>query len=193
MITGFGRTGKMFGCDHTDTLPDIMTIGKGMGNGFPISGLVSTDEITSRLPYAKASASSSSYGGNPLACAASRATIETIIRESLVDNAETVGSHLTQGLRKLQEKYDFIGDVRGRGLLIGVELVKNRDTREPLEKEVTRKIFLETLNRGLLAMNYKPNFRLNPPLSLTNAEADEGLQILDDVFQHVREKIPYKD
>jgi len=193
MITGFGRTGKMFGCNHTETLPDIMTIGKGMGNGFPISGLIATDEITSRLPFAKASASSSSYGGNPLACAASRAAIETIIQESLVDNAESVGEYLLEGLRNLQEKYDFIGDVRGRGLLIGMELVKDRRTKEPLDKTITRQIFLESLNRGLVAMNYKPNFRINPPLSLTKLEAEEGVQILDDVFTHVREHIPYKD
>jgi 4-aminobutyrate aminotransferase-like enzyme len=193
MITGFGRTGKMFGCNHTETLPDIMTIGKGMGNGFPISGIVSTDEITARLPYAKASASSSSYGGNPLACAASRATLETIIQESLVENAEAVGNSLLAGLRSLQEKYAFIGDVRGRGLLIGVELVKDRKTKEPLEKKITRLIFLETLKRGLVAMNYKPNFRINPPLSLTEAEAQEGAEILDEVFSHVRDHFPYKD
>ena len=193
MITGFGRTGKMFGCTHTDTLPDIMTIGKGMGNGFPISGLVSTDAITSRLPFSKPSASSSSYGGNPLACAASRTAIDTILRESLAENAESVGNHLLQGLRRLQDKYDFIGDVRGRGLLIGVEMVKDRKTRAPLEKEITRQIFLETLKRGLVAMNYKPNFRINPPLTLTRAEAEEGLQILEAVFDHVERHLPYKD
>lgn len=193
LITGFGRTGEMFGCHHTDLQPDIMTIGKGMGNGFPISGLISTEEITASRPYSKPSSSSSSYGGNPLACSAALATIRTILEESLVENARTVGSYLLKGLRQLQEKYDFIGDVRGCGLFIGVELVKDRKTKEPLEKAVTRQIFLETLTRGMVTMNYKPNFRINPPLSLTREEAETGLQIIDDVFAHVEKHIPYKE
>ena len=192
MITGFGRTGEMFGCNHTDTRPDIMTIGKGMGNGFPIGGLISTDEITSSTPFSKPSASSSSYGGNPLACAAARATVRTIVDESLADNAKTIGAHLLNGLCRLQDRYEFIGDVRGRGLLIGLELVKDRKTKTPLDKVVTRQIFLETLKRGLIVMNYKPNIRINPPLTLTREEADEGLEILNDFFDHVEKNIPYK-
>lgn len=192
MITGFGRTGKMFGSDQTGIHPDIMTIGKGMGAGFPISGLVSTDEITASRPFSKPSSSSSSYGGNPLASTAALATIQTIIDERLVDNSRDIGDHLLNGLRVLQDKYDFIGNVNGRGLLIGVELVKDRKTREPLDRSVTRQIFLDTLNRGLLCMNYKANFRINPPLVLRREEADEGLAILDEVFAHVVKSIPYK-
>jgi 4-aminobutyrate aminotransferase/(S)-3-amino-2-methylpropionate transaminase len=192
MITGFGRTGMMFGCNHTGVCPDIMTIGKGMGNGFPISGLVSTEEITASMPFSKPSSSSSSYGGNPLASAAGLATIETIVNESLVENSRDIGAYLLEGLLELQEKYEFIGDVRGRGLLIGVELVKDRKTREPLDREVTRRIFLETLARGMICMNYKANFRINPPLTLTREEAEEGLGILDDVFEFVQRNIRYK-
>lgn len=192
MITGFGRTGRMFGSEHTGIRPDIMTIGKGLGSGFPVSGLVSTYEITGSMPFSKPSSSSSSYGGNPLASTAALATIRTIMEESLVENSRDVGEHLLDGLRGLQEKYPFIGDVRGRGLLIGVELVKDRKTKEPLEKAVTRQIFLETLRRGLVCMNYKANFRINPPLVLSRDEADEGLAILDEVFAHVVDHIPYK-
>lgn len=192
MITGFGRTGMMFGSNHTGVIPDIMTIGKGMGGGFPISGLVSTEEITASQPFSKPSSSSSSYGGNPLASTAALATIQTILDEALVENSRAVGDVLLRGLLALQEKYEFIGDVRGRGLLIGVELVKDRGTREPLEKAVARRIFLETLKRGLICMNYKANFRINPPLILSRAEADEGLAILDEVFAHVTQHIPYR-
>jgi 4-aminobutyrate aminotransferase / (S)-3-amino-2-methylpropionate transaminase / 5-aminovalerate transaminase len=192
MITGFGRTGMMFGCNHTGVCPDIMTIGKGMGNGFPISGLVSTEEITASMPFSKPSSSSSSYGGNPLASAAGLATIETIVNESLVENSRDIGAYLLEGLLELQEKYEFIGDVRGRGLLIGVELVKDRKTREPLDREVTRRIFLETLARGMISMNYKANFRINPPLTLTREEAAEGMGILDDVFAFVQKNIRYR-
>lgn len=192
MITGFGRTGKMFGCHHDGIKPDIMTVGKGLGSGFPVSGLISTDEITASMPFSKPSSSSSSYGGNPLASTAALATIETILDESLVDNSRDVGEYLLNGLRHLQEKYEFIGDVRGRGLLIGVELVKDRKTREPLDKSVTKQIYLESLRRGLISMNYKANFRINPPLVLTREQADEGLGIIDEVFAHVVDHIPYK-
>jgi 4-aminobutyrate aminotransferase/(S)-3-amino-2-methylpropionate transaminase len=192
MITGFGRTGMMFGVDHTSTQPDIMTIGKGMGNGFPISGLISTEEITAGSPFSKPSSSSSSYGGNPLASAASLATIRTIVGESLVENSRTVGEYLLNGLRKLQERYAFIGDVRGCGLLIGMELVKDCKSKAPLDRSVTKQIYLETLKRGMVSMNYKPNFRINPPLTLSKEEADAGLQILDDVFAFVEKHIPYQ-
>jgi 4-aminobutyrate aminotransferase/(S)-3-amino-2-methylpropionate transaminase len=192
MITGFGRTGKMFGSNHTGICPDIMTIGKGMGNGFPISGLVSTEEITASRPFSKPSSSSSSYGGNPLACAASLATIRTIMEDSLVENSRVVGDFLLSGMRQLQEEYDFIGHVRGCGLLIGVELVKDRKKKEPIEKDIAKQIFLETLKRGMVSMNYKANFRINPPLTLTREEAAEGLQILEDVFKFVSKALPYK-
>jgi len=192
MITGFGRTGRMFGSDHIDLIPDIMTIGKGLGSGFPVSGLISTDEITASKPFSKPSSSSSSYGGNPLASTAALATVRTILDESLVENSRRVGEHLLNGLRGLQEKYEFIGDVRGVGLLIGVELVKDRKTREPLDRSVTRQMFLETVKRGMISMNYKPNFRINPPLVLTREEADEGLAILDEVFRFVADHVPYK-
>ena len=148
MITGFGRTGMMFGSSHTGITPDIMTIGKGMGGGFPVSGLVSTDEITASLPFSKPSSSSSSYGGNPLASTAALATIRTIVDESLVEHAREVGDYLLKGLHRLYEKYEFIGDVRGCGLLIGIELVKDRKTKEPLDKAVTRRIFLEDCQKG---------------------------------------------
>ena len=184
MITGFGRTGMMFGSNHTGLIPDIMTIGKGMGSGFPVSGIVSSNEITSTRPFSKPSSSSSSYGGNALAGAAALVTIQTIIEESLVDNSRKVGEYLLNGLRRLQEKFEFIGDVRGAGLLIGVELVEDRKTKKPLEKSVTKQIFLETLKRGMVSMNYKANFRINPPLSLTREEADTGLEILNDVFAY---------
>jgi len=164
-----------------------------MGSGFPVSGLISTDEITASHPFSKPSSSSSSYGGNPLASTAALATIQTILNESLVENSRIVGEHLLNGLRHLQEKYEFIGDVRGRGLLIGVELVKDRKSKEPLEKSVTKQIYLESLRRGLISMNYKANFRINPPLALSKKEADEGLGIIDEVFAYVADHIPYKE
>lgn len=185
MITGFARTGKMFGCNHTNTEPDVMTVGKGLGSGFPVSGLISTDEITASMPFAKASSSSSSYGGNPLAATAALTTIQTIIDDDLVENSQRVGALLLRELQNLQEKYEFIGDVRGVGLLLGMDLVKDRKTREPLSSKVTEHIFLEALRRGLLMMGYFSRVRINPPLILTETEARDGVAILDEVFAEV--------
>ncbi len=190
---GFGRTGKMFASEYTGVVPDIMTIGKGMGGGFPVSGLISTPEITSATPFSKPSASSSSYGGNPLAATAALATIQTIVREKLVEHTAKVGALMLDGLRGLQEKYEFIGDVRGKGLLIGIDLVKNRDTKEELSSQVTERIFQEALKRGLLMMGYFPRMRLNPPLVITAAQVQEGIDILDEVFQCIADEVDYRD
>jgi len=192
MITGFGRTGTMFGCEHTDTEPDVMTIGKGFGCGFPVTGLISTDEITAALPFAKPSSSSSSYGGNPLAATAALTTVQTIVDEGLGENAARVGAVLLAGLRALQEKYEFIGDVRGKGLLIGMDLVTDRTSKTPLPSRVTESIFLGALRRGLLLMGYFSRVRINPPLVLTEREARDGVAILDEVFGELARSGQYR-
>jgi len=192
MITGFGRTGKMFGVDHTATVPDIMTTGKGMASGYPVTAVISTDEISRAEPWAKPSGASSSYGGNPLAATAALATLETVIDEKLVAHSEELGAQMLQRLRAMQEKYEFLGDVRGVGLLIGLDLVKDRQTKEPLAKPVTERIFMECLRRGLLLMGYVPRVRINPPLTITQDEMDRGLGILDEVFAEIARDRSYR-
>lgn len=192
MITGFGRTGRMFGYEHTGVIPDIMTVGKGMGNGFPVTGVISTDEIMAAKPFSQPSASSSSYGGNPLAAAAVLSTVETIVDEGLVENSRRVGAYMLERLRAMQEKYEFLGDVRGAGLLIGLDLVKDRQSKTELRREVTELIFLEALKRGLLMMGYLPRLRLNPPLTISLELAETGLSILEEVFQLVADTVDYK-
>jgi len=182
MICGFGRTGKWFGCEHTGVVPDVVTMGKGLGNGFPVSGLASTEEITRAVPWGAPSGSSSSYGGNPMAGAAILASVTVIEEEGLVQNSERVGAFMLRRLREMQERYEFIGDVRGKGLLIGVELVKDRVTKEPLAKDVCVRLFRECLKRGLVSMIYSPSFRVNPPLTIDEGTADNALSILDEAF-----------
>lgn len=182
MLTGFGRTGTMWGCDQDGVVPDVMTVGKGMGGGFPISGVVSTDELTRHEPFGAPSGSSSSYGGNPLAAAAGLATLEIILKENLVKNAERVGTVMLSRLDALKEKYRFVGDVRGKGLMLGIELVKDRATKEPLPKEMTRALFQECLTRGLVAMCYSHIIRINPPLIIREDTALKGLAILDEAM-----------
>ena len=182
MITGFGRTGRWFGSERTETTPDIITMGKGLGAGFPVSGLASTEEITRATPWGNPSGSSSSYGGNPMAGAAAYASVTVIEEERLVQNSAEVGALMLARLREMQEKYAFMGDVRGEGLLIGVELVKDRATKEPLDKKVCVRMFHECVRRGLISMVYSPHFRVNPALSIDRGTAETALGILDEVF-----------
>jgi 4-aminobutyrate aminotransferase-like enzyme len=193
MITGFGRTGKWWGVQHSGVEPDIMTVGKGMGSGFPISGVLLSDELGRAEPFSKPSASSSSYGGNPLAAVAVAETIKSIRRENLVENSQRVGSTLLKKMLELQEKYEFVGDVRGRGLLIGMDLVRDRKSKAMLGRQVTETIFKEALKRGLVIMGYFPRVRINPPLVITEAQAEAGAAILDEVFAWVREHLDWRN
>jgi 4-aminobutyrate aminotransferase-like enzyme len=182
MITGFGRTGKFWGSEHDGVVPDILTCGKGIGGGFPLSALVSTDELTRTPPFSNPSGSSSSYGGNPLAAAAGLATLEILTSEDLVANSARVGAAMLARLERLKEKYRFVGDVRGKGLMLAVELVKDRATKEPLGKDATRLLFQECLRRGLASMSYTYAIRINPPLNIDEATGLEGLDRLDEAM-----------
>lgn len=190
MICGFGRTGRMFGCDHDEVAPDIMTIGKGMGSGFPVSGVVTTDELAQAKPWSLPSASSSSYGGNPLASAAAHVTIQTIVDDHLTQNSARVGDVLIKALQKLRDKYDFVGEVRGKGLLIGMDLVKDRKTNEKMPKAVCEELFKECLKRGLIMMGYSPRVRIHPPLILTEKEALDGASRIDEALSAIAPKVP---
>jgi len=185
MLTGFARTGRMWACDHEEVVPDVMTLGKGIGGGFPLSAVVSTDELTSRPPFSNPSGSSSSYGGNPLASAAGLASLEVILREKLAENAERVGRVMLERLERMKERHRFVGDVRGRGLLLGVEMVEDRTSKKPLDKKITRALFDECLRRGLVSMCYSHVIRINPPLVIDEATALEGLDILDEAMETV--------
>lgn len=189
MITGFGRTGRMFGCEHDGVVPDIMTIGKGFASGFPLSGIIASEEVAFATPFANPSGSSSSYGGNPLASAAALATVRTILDEDLAGNAGRVGRFMLERLQRIAERVPIVGDVRGRGLLIGVELVKDRATKERLDGRHTRALFDACLRRGLIVMAYNPEVRINPPLVIDEATAEEGLDIFEQGLRDVAEQV----
>jgi 4-aminobutyrate aminotransferase-like enzyme len=182
MLTGFGRSGTMWGCDHDGVVPDVLAVGKGIGGGFPISGVISTEELTQAKPFANPSGSSSSYGGNPLAAAAGLASLEILLKEDLATNARRVGAAMLARLERLKEKHRIVGDVRGKGLMLGMELVRDRATKELLPKEVTQALYQECLRRGLVAMCYSPVIRINPPLIITEDQALAGLEILDEAL-----------
>jgi 4-aminobutyrate aminotransferase-like enzyme len=199
MITGFGRTGLMFGSNHDAVVPDIMTTGKGMGGGFPVSAVLSRDEIVAAEPFSLPSASSSSYGGNPLAAAAALATISTIVDEDLAARARARGQQLVDGLRGLAHRHGTIANVRGRGLLVGFDLVKpgrvqlNADASAitPLAGELLPKpgciaFFKDCLEAGVIAMSYTPRVRIHPPLIISEAEVREALDVFDQAFGRIQ-------
>ena len=185
MITGLGRTGKRWGVEHTGVRPDVVTIGKAFGGGFPLSGLLTTDEIAKALPWGVPSGSSSSYGGNPLGAAAGAAALRIIDEEQLTENARVVGEVMLRELETFVDRYPFVGFVLGAGLGLGVELVKDKKTKEPLPRAVTERIFLECVRRGLLTMAYAASFRIQPALTIDEAKARNGLAILGEVFDAV--------
>jgi alanine-glyoxylate transaminase/(R)-3-amino-2-methylpropionate-pyruvate transaminase len=184
--TGFGRTGgKMWGIEHEGVQPDIMTMAKGIANGFPISAVLTTGPIAD----AWKGGNISTFGGNPISCAAANATIDQIVDDKLVENAAVMGQVLREGLEALKAKYSTIGDVRGRGLMQGVELVKDEKAgdRTPAT-ETTVRLFEETKKRGLLVGRgglYNNILRVAPPLVVGRRDVQDALKVLDDSFAAV--------
>ena len=190
MITGLGRTGKRWGVEHSGVRPDIVTIGKAFGGGFPLSGVLTTDEIAQAKPWSNPSGSSSSYGGNPLAAAAGAAALRIIDEEKLTENARVVGGVLKRELEAFVDRYPFVGFVDGAGLLLRIELVNDKKTKAPLPRRVTERIFDEAVRRGLLTMAYAASFRIQPALTIDEATARNGVAILREVFDWVeRERV----
>jgi 4-aminobutyrate aminotransferase len=172
--TGMGRTGKMFAIEHFGVQPDIMAIAKGIASGLPLGISAARADVMTWPPGTHAN----TFGGNPLACAASLVTIK-LLRDTLMANATDVGSHLMDGIRALADKHPLIGDVRGRGLMIGIELVRDRQTKERATTERDA-LVMAAFRRGLLLLGAGRNaIRLCPSLVLTRAQADTAVEILD--------------
>ncbi len=187
MITGFGRTGRMFGVEHEGIVPDLLLVGKGFGGGFPMSGIVIREPVAFAKPWANPSGSSSSYGGNPLAACAARVTIETIIEEGLVEHSRALGAKMLAELKTWEDELPIVSDVRGRGLMIGFDLVAP-GTRRLIDKKTTRWIFDALLARGVLAMIYNPEVRINPPLVITEEQAMQALGVMKEVLGEATER-----
>lgn len=189
MITGFGRTGKYWGIDHSGVKPDIVTLGKQFGGGYPMSAILSRDEIVDTKPWSNPSGSSSSYGGNPLASAAAYAALSIIDEEKLVENSRQMGELFLSLLKPFEEKYSFVGEVRGRGLFMGIELVKDKKTKEPLAKNQTNAIFQAFLKRGLLTMAYASSFRIQPSMTIDRDTVETVVEIMREVFDETEKQL----
>jgi 4-aminobutyrate aminotransferase-like enzyme len=183
--TGWGRTGrKWFGIEQWEVTPDMLTSAKGMANGVPIGLTVTTPEIAGSYKGSNIA----TFGGNPVTCVAARATIELIEEEDLRENAHTVGAYFRAKLEELQAKHSLIGDVRGMGLMQGMELVKDRKTKEPAP-ETTTQVMERARENGLLIGKgglYGNVLRLAPMLNTSKGDVDEAIRMLDKSFREVK-------
>jgi 4-aminobutyrate aminotransferase len=181
--SGMGRTGKMFAIEHFGIEPDVMAIAKGIASGLPLGISAARADIMTWPPGAHAN----TFGGNPLACAAALVTIQ-LLRDTLMANAADVGAHLMDGVQDLADKHPLIGDVRGRGLMIGIELVRDRQTKERANTERDA-LVMAAFRRGLLTLGAGRNaIRLSPALVLTRSQADTAIDILDASLTEVESR-----
>jgi taurine--2-oxoglutarate transaminase len=190
VMAGFGRTGRWFACENWDVVPDILTVAKGINSGYvPLGAMIIRPQLREWVRD-KFFPGGLTYAGHPLACASAVASIEVFREEGVVENAGEVGSYLGEGLRGLAERHPSIGEVRGLGCFWGVELVKNRESREMLvpfngSGEATApvaRLVKAALERGLYLMTHWNVIMVVPPLTITRDEVDEGLAILDEAL-----------
>jgi 4-aminobutyrate aminotransferase len=181
--SGIGRSGRMFAMEHYGVQADILVSAKGVASGLPLGVTASRAEVMDWPPGAHVS----TFGGNPVSCAAALATL-TLVSETLTKNAADVGAHLIEGLRAMADRHPLIGDVRGKGLMVGVELVRNRETKERAPEE-RNAVVQAAFRRGLLILGAGQNaLRISPPLVLSRAQADTALRILDEALGEVEHR-----
>jgi taurine--2-oxoglutarate transaminase len=190
VMAGFGRTGRWFACENWDVVPDILTVAKGINSGYVPLGAMVISETIADWVRSKPFAGGLTYSGHPLACASAVASIEAFREEGIVENSAAQGDYLRDALAGLQNRHPSIGDVRGLGLFWGLELVRNRETREPLvpfnaggeaAAPVTQ-LTKAALDRGLYLFVHWNVVVICPPLNITREELDEGLSVLDEVL-----------
>ena len=178
--SGMGRTGKMFAMEHFGVTADIMSLAKGIASGLPLGAMIAPAKIMNW----EAGSHASTFGGNPLSCRAAMATIE-LLEKNLMKNAANQGERLLKGLRKMQKTFECMGDVRGKGLMAAVELVKDRETKEPATEWRSR-IIKKTFEKGLLLLGCGENsIRFSPSLTVTSNEIDTCLSILEESVKEV--------
>jgi len=185
IITGFGRTGKWFGVENFNVVPDIITCGKGLASGFPISAMVTTPEIASVW---KSLQHTSTFMGNPLGCAAALASLAEIEEKKLVERSAQLGVRFKERLLDMQTRHPLIGDVRGLGSMTGIEIVKDRTTREPAS-EAGRRIVDRAMEKGVMITNYGGTYhnviKMSPPLVITDEQFEVALDLLDEAIGDV--------
>lgn len=187
VLTCMGRTGKMFAMEHWDTIPDITTLGKGFGNGFPVTAMCVSDKYKDSIEKISAS---SSYGGNPMACAAALASIEVIQEEQLCEKSTHLGELFLKRMNEMKDRHKIIGDVRGKGCLLGIELVKDRDTKEPFE-DAGKMVYQKAFAMGLAWVPSGHILRLSPPMIMEDDIALKGMDIIEEAIAQTEKHFGY--
>jgi 4-aminobutyrate aminotransferase-like enzyme len=187
VLTGMGRTGHWLCMEHWDVVPDVVTLGKGLGNGFPVTACVAREGIKEQFDQISAS---SSYGGNPMACAAALASIEVIEEEDLLENSLRLGEAALKRMAKMKVQHRIIGDVRAKGCLMGIELVKDRATKEPFD-EAGQRVYVKAFRKGLAWIPAGHILRMSPPLVMNEDELLRGLDIIDEAIGETAQELGY--
>ena len=187
VLSGMGRTGKFFAMEHYDTRPDVVTVGKGFGNGFPVTAMLVSDALKDSVNKISAS---TSYGGNPMACGAALASLEAIEEEGLLENALTLGAYFDKRMAAIKEAHPIVGDVRGKGCLLGIELVKDRDTKEPFA-EAGKRVYQHAFQKGLAWVPAGHILRMSPPIVMDVEVAAKGMDIIDESIGEVERELGY--
>ena len=172
ILTGGGRTGRLWAYQHSGVVPDMLLLGKGIGGGFPLGIVAGPRRVMDAGPGAQPTHNSSTFGGNPMACAAGLAALSALLDEGLVDNAGQVGDHLINALKKRLGARRNVADVRGLGLAIGIEMVTDRTSRTPVPGDFIRSALQGLLRRGVAISSTGHVMRITPPLCLTIPQAD---------------------
>jgi 4-aminobutyrate aminotransferase len=179
--SGMGRTGRWFGIEHWGVEPDILSTSKALASGMPIGATVSRAELMDW----EGGSHANTFGGNPVSCAAALEVINAIRDEHLMENATKQGAHIMKRLKEMQEKYPIIGDVRGKGLMIGAEIVKDPKTKEYGDTEA-HDIMMKSFRRGLALITAgRSTLRIAPPLVITQDLVDSGLDVLEGAVKEV--------
>ncbi|MBI4056801.1 MAG: 4-aminobutyrate--2-oxoglutarate transaminase [Elusimicrobia bacterium] len=184
--SGFGRTGKMFAVEHFGVVPDLMTVAKSLAAGMPLSGVVGRTDI---LDSVDVGGMGGTYGGNPLSCAAALAVFEIFEKENLVSRAGEVGKIIEDRFKEFKKRFDFVGEERGLGAMRAIELVKNRDTKEPISEEDAKGLLAACAARGLILLKaglHNNVLRTLVPLTVTDAELEKGLDIMESVLEEYK-------
>merc|ERR1711872_748579 len=186
----FARTRDHFwGFEGHGVIPDIVTMAKGMGNGFPIGAVVTTPEIVATMEQAL---HFNTFGGNPMAAAVGMAVLDTMEKDGTMQNSAVVGTYLLEKLVQLVDRYRIVGDVRGKGLMIGVEMVEDKESKKPLNASTMMKIWDLTKEAGVLigkGGHYGHVFRLKPPMCITKEDADLTVAVLEEAVQKVERSL----
>ncbi len=187
VLTCMGRTGKMFAMENWNTVPDVMTLGKGFGNGFPVTAMLVGEQYKDAIEKISAS---TSYGGNPMGCAAALASIEVIQEENLCERSAHLGDILMDRMRKMEAAFPIVGEVRGLGCLLGIELVKDKATKEPFE-EAGKLVYQKAFRNGLAWIPAGHILRMSPPLIMEDDLAMKAMDIIEESIYETQRELGY--